>query len=132
MSHLGDEKTPKISVASITGIHQPQTLKLKGHIKNNNVVVLFDIGSNHNFIDVSVAKRLNLFIYPVPNMKVMVADGKKTEKVGKCHKIKLQIQDYNLESEFYAAPLGRVNVVLGIQWLQTLGLSKPLRTLYKI
>ena len=54
-------------------------------------------------------------------MKVMVADGKKIEKVGKCHKVKLQIQDYNLESEFYAVPFGGVDAVLGIQWLQTLG-----------
>ena len=82
-----------MSFSAITGIHQPETLKLKGHIKNNNVIILFDIGSTHNFIDVNVAKRLNLFIYPVPNMKVMVADGKKIKKVGKCHKVKLQIQD---------------------------------------
>ena len=54
-------------------------------------------------------------------MKVMVADGKKIEKVGKCHKVKLQIQDYNLESEFYAVPLGGVDAVLEIHWLQTLG-----------
>ena len=74
---------PKISISAITGIHQPQTLKLKGHIKNNNVVVLFNTGSTHNFIDVNVAKRLNLFIYLVRNMKVMVADGKKIKKSGK-------------------------------------------------
>ena len=54
-------------------------------------------------------------------MKVMVADGKRIEKVGKCHKVKLQLKNYNLESEFYAIPLGGVDVVLGIQWLQTLG-----------
>ena len=28
-----DEETPKISIAAITGIHQPQTLKFKGHKK---------------------------------------------------------------------------------------------------
>ena len=28
-----DEEMPKISISTITGIHQPQTLKLKGHIK---------------------------------------------------------------------------------------------------
>ena len=50
-------------------------------------------------------------------MKVMVADGKNIEKVEKCHKVKMQIQDYNLESEFYAAPLGGVDAILGIQWL---------------
>ena len=96
--------------------------------------MLFNRGSTHNFINVSVAKRLNLFIYPVPNMKVMVTDGKKIEKVGKCHKVKLQIQDYNLESEFYAIPLGGVDAVLGIWWLKNPRyiLSKPSRTLYTI
>ena len=78
-SDTEDEETPKISIAAITWIHQPHTLKLKGNIKNKNVVVLFDTRSIHNFIDLSVAKGLNLFIYPVPNMKVMVADGKKIE-----------------------------------------------------
>ena len=54
-------------------------------------------------------------------MKVMVANGNKIENVGKCHKVKLQIQDFNLESELYIVPLGGVDVVLGVQWLQTLG-----------
>jgi hypothetical protein len=35
--------------------------------------------------------------------------------------VKLQIQDFNLESKLYIVPLGGVNVVLGVQWLQTLG-----------
>ena len=51
----------------------------------------------------------------------MVADGKMIENVGKCHKVKLQMQKYNLEFDFFAVPLGEVDVVLGIQWLQTLG-----------
>jgi len=54
-------------------------------------------------------------------MKVMIANGKKIEKVGKCHKVKLQIQDFSLESPFFIVPLGGVDVVLGIQWLRTLG-----------
>ena len=55
------------------------------------------------------------------NMKVMVANGKKIENVGKCHKVKLQMQEYNLEYDFFVVPLGGVDVVLGIQWLQTFG-----------
>jgi hypothetical protein len=54
-------------------------------------------------------------------MKLMVADGKKIENVGKFHKVKLPIQDFNLEYEFYIVPLGGVDMVLGFQWLQTLG-----------
>ena len=51
----------------------------------------------------------------------MVEDVKKNDGVGKCHKIKLQVVDYELESGFYIVSLGGVDVVLGIQWLQMLG-----------
>jgi hypothetical protein len=54
-------------------------------------------------------------------MKVMVANDKKIGNVGKFHKVKLQIQDFNLESKLYTVPLGGVDVVLGFQWLQNLG-----------
>lgn len=84
-------------------------------------MVLIDTGNTHNFLDSNIAKRLNIFTYPMPNMKMMAVDGKIIEKVGKCDKVKLQIQDYNLESPFYTIPFGGVDVVLSIQWLQTLG-----------
>ena len=61
-SELEDD-TQKISLASITGISQPQTLKLKGHIKNNNVLILIDSSSTHNFINVNIAKIFNLFFF---------------------------------------------------------------------
>ena len=116
-----EDNSPQISLAAITKISQPQTLNIKGHIKNNNAIVLIDSSSTHNFVNVNLAKVFNLFINPVPNMKVMVAYGKKIDNVGKCHKVKLQMQEYNLESDFLAVPLGGIDVVLGIQWLQTLG-----------
>lgn len=118
---LDDENIPQVSLSTMTGISQPETLKLKGHIKKNNVMVLIDTGSTHNFLDSTMVKRLNIFSFPMRNMKVMVADYKKIEKVGNCHKVKLQIQDFNLESPFYTVPLGWVDVVLGIQWLQNFG-----------
>ena len=116
-----EDDNPKISLAAITGISQPQTLKIKEHIKNNNSTVLIDSGSTHNFVNTSLAKIFNLFVCPVPNMKLMVEDGNKIDNVGKCHKVKLQMHEYNLESDFFAVPLGGVDVLLGIQWLQTLG-----------
>ena len=91
-SELEDD-TPKISLATITRISQPQTLKLKGDIKNNNVSILIDVGSTHNCINVNLAKIFNLFVFPMPNMKVMVAYGKKIENEGKCHKVKFQMQE---------------------------------------
>lgn len=67
---------PIISLEAIIGIAQPQALKLKGHIKKQNIIVLIDLGSTHNFIDVSVAKRMNIVSYLIADLKFMVADGK--------------------------------------------------------
>ena len=118
---MDGETILQVSLSAMTGISQPQTLMLRGHIKNTNVMVLVDTGSTHNFLDSTMAKILNIFTFPMPNMKVMVADGKKIEQVGKCHKVKLQIKKFHLESPFYTVPLRGVDVVLGIQWLRTLG-----------
>lgn len=82
-----NENIPQVSLSTVIGISQSQTLKLKGHIKKSNVMVLINTGSTHNFLDLTMAKRLNIFMFPMPNMKVMVADGKKIEKVEKCHKV---------------------------------------------
>jgi predicted aspartyl protease len=89
---------PKISMVAITGISQPQTIKLKGHVKKENVTILVDIGRTHNFMDINVARKLNLFVYPTVDIRVMVADGKKIDRVVKFHKVKLQIEDYELET----------------------------------
>jgi len=52
-------------------------------------MVLIDTDSTHNLLDSTMAKGLDIFAFPMPNMKVMVVDGKTIEKVGKCHKVKL-------------------------------------------
>ena len=97
---FGNDETPKISLAAMTRISQPQTLKLKGHIKNENVTVLVDTGSTHNFLDIRVARKLKLFVHPMPDMKVMVADGKKIEKVKKCHKVNSKFKTSNWNQNY--------------------------------
>ena len=57
---LDDESILQVSLSAMTGISQPQTIKLKGHIKKNNVMVLIDTGSTHKFLDSTMAKRLNI------------------------------------------------------------------------
>lgn len=99
----------------MTGISQPHTLKLKGNTKKSNGMVLIDIGNTHNFLDSNMVKMINIFTCPMLDMKVVVVDRKKIEKVGKFHKVKLQIQDYNIEPMFFIIPLGGVDLVLGIQ-----------------
>ena len=51
----------------------------------------------------------------------MVVDGKTINYAGKCHNINLSMGEYVLRSPMIAIPMGGVDVVLGVQWLQSLG-----------
>jgi hypothetical protein len=77
--------------------------------------------SSHNFIDTEVAKQLNMFIYPSSDLQVIILGNQTTLCTGKCHKVKLSIKDYQLQAPMYAMEIGGVDVVLGAQWLSTIG-----------
>ena len=107
---------------ALVGITTPQTLNIEGHIKNKKVIVLIDSGSTHNFIHCKVAKELNYFLYLAPECQVMVENGGTINFSGKFHNIKLTMGGYVLNSPILSIPMGGVNVVLGVQWLQSLGM----------
>ena len=50
----------------------------------------------------------------------MVANGGTNNCSGKCHNIKLTMGEYVLNSPMLSIPMGGVDVVLGVQWLQSL------------
>ena len=101
-------------------ISTPQTLKIEGYIKKK-VTLLIDYSSSHNFIHCKLAKVLNLFVYPSPEFQVMITDGRAINLLGKFHNINLDMGEYVLNIPMISIPIGGVDVVLGVQWLQSLG-----------
>ena len=51
----------------------------------------------------------------------MIANGGAINYLGKCHNINLNMGEYLLNSPMIATPMGGVDVVLEVQWLQSLG-----------
>jgi hypothetical protein len=51
----------------------------------------------------------------------MIADGGTINCLGKCNKSNLTMGEYVINSPMISIPMGGVDVVLGIQWLQSLG-----------
>ena len=52
----------------------------------------------------------------------MVANGGTINCSGKCHNIKIAMGEYVLNIPMLSIPMGGVDVVLGVQWLQSLGM----------
>jgi hypothetical protein len=123
-----------ILLAAITRRVEPRTPKFKGSIKSKNITILVDSRSTHNFVDINLAKQLNLFVYSCEGSHgYNCADGQQVEGLGWCHKVYVQIQNLELQTGYYALPLSGMDMVLGIM-VDTIGnlCHKPPRTIYGV
>ena len=82
---------------------------------------MIDYGSTHNFIHCKIAKESNCVLYLASKCQVMVVSGGTINCFGKCHNIRLSMGEHVLNSPMLSVPMGGTDVVLGVQWLQSLG-----------
>jgi hypothetical protein len=112
---------PIISLNSLTGFSAPQTLKLIGYIKHRKVIILVDSGNTHNFIHCRIAQETHCYIHAVNNFQIMITNGGSMKCGERCENVCLQIGDYHLKSHMFAIDMGGCDIVLGVEWLRTLG-----------
>jgi hypothetical protein len=82
---------------------------------------LVDSGSTHNFIHRRIAQETHCYIHAINNFQIMIANGGSMKCGGHCENVCLQIGDYNLKSHMFAIDMGGCDIVLGAEWLRTLG-----------
>jgi len=115
------EVEPIISLNALTGFSTLQTLKLIGYIKHQKVIIMVDSGSTHNFIHCLIAQETHCYIHAVNNFQIMIANGGSMECGGHYENVCLQIGDNHLKSHMFAIDMGGCDIVLGADWLRTLG-----------
>ena len=94
-----------------------QTIKVKGKIKNHEVVSLIDSRSTHNFLDIAELHTLNLPLNTSQILEVKVADDNIIKTLGVCHGVTIIIQWYKFVMDFNVLHLGGGG---GVQWSLTL------------
>ncbi|KAL8159036.1 hypothetical protein V2J09_000573 [Rumex salicifolius] len=100
----------EISVSAMAGITGYSTMRVR------------DSGSTHNFIDRNIAAvHLGCRLTDISKTKVTVADGSSLDVNAKVDKLTWTFQDQAFETEAMVLPLACCDMVLGIQWLETLG-----------
>lgn len=111
----------QLSLNSIVGFTSRRSLKVWGTIGTEKVVVLVDCGATHNFIAQDLVERLQLTVQETPTYVVEVGDGHKVKCRGMCNGVKVQIQGIDVHQNYYLFGLGGEDVVLGLEWLASLG-----------
>jgi len=118
---LYNEEEPQISVNAVSGVAGYRTMRVRGTYGKKPVFILIDSGSTHNFIDSAVAAKLGCAIEYAGLTRVSVADGRKINVDGKISKFTWNLQTTTFQSDILLIPLQGIDMVLGVQWLETLG-----------
>jgi hypothetical protein len=106
---------------ALVGIITPQTLKIQRYIQNKNLTTLIDSSSTHKFINYKLEKYPNCFVFLAPKFQLMIADGGTINYYWKFYSIMLNMGEHLLDSAMISIQMDSVDVVLGVQWLQSLG-----------
>ncbi|WVZ21137.1 hypothetical protein V8G54_008459 [Vigna mungo] len=124
MSEEPGEKLMELSACSAEGWTNPGTLKTRGTIGDQKVVVLIDGGASHNYISKNVTEELGLTVTNTTPYSVSLGDRCKRITQGRCEKVRIRLDEVELEEEFHVFELGGVDVILGVAWLAKLGVVK--------
>ena len=117
----GEGDKAVVSLHALVGIDGYQTMRVQGKIKNQVVVILIDTGSTHNFVDVNIARKGGWQLQPLASFNVTVANGEKLKVHDLCANLHVEIQGEMIISDFFVLQLRGCDMVLGVQWLLTIG-----------
>ncbi|CAM8908644.1 unnamed protein product [Rhodiola kirilowii] len=115
------DKSSTISVNALNGSTTFNCMRVVGQYGKRKLYILIDPGSTHNFIDVNVAKELGCLLESVTPMPVTAANGNNMMSSYKCSNFSWKLQGYAFSTDIRTLPLDCCDIVLGVQWLTTLG-----------
>ena len=114
------EKFPEISSNAMARQCHPSTIWVQGHCLGRQFILLVDGGSTHSFIKTSTIEGLRLTMEEISSFRVCVGSGDFILCKARCSQSPIQIQGYNFVVDFFVLDMRGANMVLGVQWLETL------------
>lgn len=111
----------ELSLFSFLGIDSPTTTKVRGTVGTTSMVVLIDSGATHNFVTPMFIKKARLQMIVNPNLQILLGTGILVNGMGVCRDIHIELQGLKFVIDCISLELGGVDMVLGVQWLRTLG-----------
>lgn len=96
-------------------------MPLMVEIGSSTLVALLNSGSTHNFIAEDIMVAVGVLMRPQFGLSVTVASGDRVTSLGLCRAMSVRIGQQDSTLDCYAMLLEGFDVILGVQWLGTLG-----------
>jgi hypothetical protein len=108
-------------IATLSGVSRYDTLCIKGIIQVQWAITLIDGGATHNFINASLVSKRALQTEEFEGFDVAIEDGHIVECLDRVPNLEMKLGNYTVRDTFYVVDLSDIDVVLGVQWMITLG-----------
>ena len=109
------EQSAEITLYALLGSPSPGTMRVLGRINHQELIILIDKGSTHNFLDTSMWILLKLPLSIKDSFDVKIAGGAVLKTKGACHGVGIRIQGQEFFMDLNVLSLGGCDVVLGTQ-----------------
>ena len=117
----GELEAPVFSLHVVAGVPCCGTLQLSVTVGTASLIALLDSGSTHNIISAGAAARTGLPVESRPRLTAVAANGERVSCPGVLRAAPVIIADTSFNIDLFVMPLAGFDVVLGTQWLATLG-----------
>ncbi|KAA0059036.1 ty3-gypsy retrotransposon protein [Cucumis melo var. makuwa] len=121
LKNLEVSEETEIELKTMMGFVAKGTMKLKGLVKGKEVIVLVDSGATHDFIHQAVVEEVNIIIEKDTTFGVTIENGTNRRGRGLCKRVELKLPELIIVADFLVIELGKVDIILGMQWLCTTG-----------
>ncbi|PNY06477.1 hypothetical protein L195_g002943, partial [Trifolium pratense] len=111
----------QLSRTALGGVPSSRTLRVTGRIHETRVTILIDSGSSHNILQPRLAEFLKLPVEAITPFSVFVGNGDTITCSGSCPQVPIFVAEALFEVPFLVLPIHGADVVLGVQWLSSLG-----------
>ena len=118
---LEDASVEEVSLHSLSNSMNPRIFRIMASHGSETVEVLIDTGSNNNFIQETLMNQLKFPYEETKRFKVYMGNGHFLLCSKLCRGVELLLQGHRFVVDLYVLPICGLDVVLGMQWLQTLG-----------
>lgn len=109
------ELTSEVSLNSVVGLTNPKTMRLRGLLGSQEVIVLIDPGATHNFLSLGLIKAAGLEVLPTGCFGVSLGNGDAIKGEGLCKGVVLQLDGgVEVQADFLPLELGSSDVILGV------------------
>lgn len=115
------EHEPEITLHALTRWTTSKPMKVTVKVVQYDVMVLIDSGSTQNFISENIASLLQLPVVPIEPFSVRIANRRSLKFQERFEHVQILLQGIHFSLTLYSVPLIRLDLVLGVQWLEQLG-----------